>query len=78
MAKLMQAEYVGAKQAMAENNLPVISITIDSVNEKSVGQLIIFFELLTALMGSVLEVNPFDQPGVELGKIYTKQILSNG
>jgi glucose-6-phosphate isomerase len=76
MSELMQAEYIGAKKAMSENNLPVISISLDSVNEKSLGQLIIYFELLTALMGEVLEINPFDQPGVEQGKVYTKQILS--
>ena len=61
---------------MTENNLPIIHLSIEELNEKSLGALIIFFELLTALMGEVLEINPFDQPGVELGKIYTKQILS--
>lgn len=73
---LMSAEFIGAKKAMTENDLPIIHLSIDELNEKSLGELIIFFELLTALMGEVLEINPFDQPGVELGKIYTKQILS--
>jgi len=77
MAELMAAEFEGAKKAMTENELPVISLVINELNEKSLGELIIFFELLTALMGEVLEINPFDQPGVEIGKVYTKQILSS-
>ena len=76
LESLMSAEFIGAKRAMTENKLPIIHLSINELNEKSLGELIIFFELLTALMGEVLEINPFDQPGVELGKIYTKQILS--
>ena len=77
LSDLMNAEFKGALTAMAENNLPLVHLSINKVNEKSLGELIIFFELLTAFMGEVLEINPFDQPGVELGKVYTKQILSD-
>lgn len=76
LEELMSAEFTGAKKAMTENDLPIVSLTIEELNEKTLGSLIIFFELLTALMGEVMRINPFDQPGVELGKIYTKQILS--
>jgi len=34
------------------------------------GALILFFESLTALMADYLMIDPFDQPGVEAGKIY--------
>jgi glucose-6-phosphate isomerase len=76
LENLMSAEFEGAKKAMTENNLPLVSLAIEQLNEQTLGSLIIFFELLTALMGEIMEINPFDQPGVELGKVYTKQILS--
>ena len=76
MHQLMTAEYLGATRAMEENELPQLRIKINEISEESIGQLIIFFELLTALVGTKQNLNPFDQPGVELGKVYTKEILS--
>ena len=45
-------------------------------NEQSLGELFCFFILETILLGRALNVNPFDQPSVELIKIETKKILS--
>lgn len=76
LAQLMKAELAGTIKALKENNRPVIHIAIDKVDEYHVGALILFFESLTALMGNYLEVDPFDQPGVEIGKIYAFQFLN--
>ena len=35
------------------------------MDEESIGELIYFFELACAMSGSILKVNPFNQPGVE-------------
>ena len=54
-----------------------ITIKIQENNEYYIGQLILFFESLTALMGHYLEIDPFNQPGVELGKKYAFEYIKN-
>jgi len=55
----------GTIAAHVDGNVPNIKITIPELNEYYLGQLIYFFEKTCALSGYLLEVNPFDQPGVE-------------
>ena len=38
---------------------------MDKLDEENLGQVIYFFEKACAMSGSILEVNPFNQPGVE-------------
>lgn len=75
--QLMQAEFNGTLKALAENKRDYIHLVIDHNNEEHLAQLIIFFESLTALMGDYLNINPFDQPGVELGKKYAYEWLNS-
>ena len=44
-------------------------------NEETLGELFVFFMLETILLGRALNVNPYDQPSVELIKKETKKIL---
>ena len=69
----MEAEFFGAKQTLIDCEKPVFHIEINSLNEESLGKLIMFFELLTVAQGHLLNIDPFNQPGVESGKIYTKK-----
>jgi glucose-6-phosphate isomerase len=57
--------YLGTRQAHHDGGVPVISLHVDSVTEGSVGALIYFFEVATAVYVYNLGENPFDQPGVE-------------
>ena len=54
--------------AHREGGIPVSEITIPTLDEKSLGALIYFFELSCALSAKLSGVNPFDQPGVEAYK----------
>lgn len=56
---------LGTEQAHRTGGLPVIKISIPELNERNLGALIYFFEYACALSGLLLDVNPFDQPGVE-------------
>jgi glucose-6-phosphate isomerase len=56
---------LGTEQAHKAGGLPVIKISIPELNERNLGALIYFFEYACALSGLLLDVNPFDQPGVE-------------
>ena len=54
--------------AHVDGGVPNIRIAIPAVNANVLGQLIYFFEMGCALSGYMLEVNPFNQPGVEAYK----------
>ena len=55
----------GTIEAHVDGNVPNILITMQELNEETLGQLIYFFELACAMSGKILGVNPFNQPGVE-------------
>ncbi|MGM0459344.1 MAG: glucose-6-phosphate isomerase [Bacteroidota bacterium] len=55
----------GTYQAHVEGGVPVVQIGIEKLNEQQLGRLIYFYELFTAIYVYMLEVNPFNQPGVE-------------
>ncbi len=59
---------LGTMLAHEDGGVPVIRIVIPEVSAHVLGQLIYFFEMACALSGYMLEVNPFDQPGVEAYK----------
>jgi glucose-6-phosphate isomerase len=59
---------LGTILAHVDGGVPNIRISIPSINEETIGQLIYFFEFSCALSGYTLGVNPFDQPGVEAYK----------
>ena len=54
--------------AHVSGNVPNILIEIEDISEKSFGQLIYFFELACAMSAYLIEVDPFNQPGVETYK----------
>ena len=58
----------GTILAHNDGNVPIISITIPTLDEFYIGQMIYFFEMACATSGYILDVNPFDQPGVEAYK----------
>jgi glucose-6-phosphate isomerase len=55
----------GTREAHEAGGVPVITIRLNRLDATTLGGLIYFFELATALYGYALGVNPFDQPGVE-------------
>ena len=59
---------LGTMLAHEDGGVPVIRIVIPKVSAFVLGQLIYFFEMACAVSGYLLEVNPFDQPGVEAYK----------
>ncbi|HOT75027.1 MAG TPA: glucose-6-phosphate isomerase [Candidatus Wallbacteria bacterium] len=57
--------YEGTRLAHLEGGVPNMTITLPELNEYYLGQLIYFYEKAVAISGYMIEVNPFDQPGVE-------------
>lgn len=65
----------GTIKAHVDGGVPNILITMDVLNAHTMGQLIYFFEKACAVSGMILEVNPFNQPGVEKYKTNMFKLL---
>jgi glucose-6-phosphate isomerase len=58
----------GTRMAHVDGKVPNLRLIVPKVDENNLGQLIYFFEFSCALGGYLLDINPFDQPGVEAYK----------
>lgn len=63
-------------QALKTENISIDLIELDSFDAWHFGYLIFYYELLTSACGIMLGINTYNQPGVELGKLLLKKILS--
>ncbi len=66
--ELLNAECDATMESVSNEEVPVDMITLDRVDERNIGELILYYELLTSLVGSMLHIDTYDQPGVERGK----------
>ena len=69
LKELFQAERDGTRIALTEAGRPNATLALEQVDAHGIGQLIYLLELSVALMGEHYDINAFDQPGVEAGKI---------
>ena len=65
----------GTIKAHSEGDVPNIVIHVNRLNEETMGELIYFFEKACAMSAELLEVNPFNQPGVEKYKTNMFKLL---
>jgi len=76
LSQLMEAEFKGTLRALEEDKRPFVSLKIPNINWETLIELVLFFETLTVLMGQHLNLDPFNQPGVEAGKKYAFEFLA--
>ena len=69
------SQKLATENVFQKKNIPFRSFTIFKRDEKTLGELFSFFILETILIGKMLNLNPYDQPAVELIKNETKKIL---
>ncbi len=73
--ELIKAEEIATRAALTKQSRPNCTISIPEISEHTVGQLFYMLELATAYIGELFEINAFDQPGVELGKVLTYGLM---
>ncbi|WP_440678661.1 glucose-6-phosphate isomerase [Candidatus Pelagibacter sp. HIMB1611] len=73
---IIYAQKLATENVFKNKKIPFRSFEILKRDEKTLGELFTFFILETILLGRALNINPFDQPAVELIKTETKKILS--
>ncbi len=75
VSNIIYAQKKATENVFNQKKIPFRSFEIVRRDEKALGELFCFFILETILLGKLLNVNPFDQPAVELIKKETKKIL---
>jgi len=75
MNELIRAEQRATELALTQSGKPNCAIRLKKVDEESVGALLYLLEMQTAYAGELYNVNAFDQPGVELGKVFTYGLM---
>jgi glucose-6-phosphate isomerase len=71
LGELLDVERQATAGALARRGRPNMTMTCDTLDAWHVGSMLMMLAISTVIAGALYEVNPLDQPGVELGKRYT-------
>jgi glucose-6-phosphate isomerase len=72
---LVDAEARATADTLAKHKRPVRRIHVPKVDERSMGALFMHFMLETIITGRLMQIDPFDQPAVEEGKVLARKYL---
>ena len=75
LSNIIYAQMKATENVFKRKKIPFRSFEIKKRDEKTLGELFCFFILETILIGKSLNLNPYDQPAVELIKNETKKLL---
>jgi len=75
LSNIMYAQKIATEKIFQKKKIPFRSFEIKKRDEKTLGEIFCFFILETILLGKSLNVNPYDQPSVELIKKETRKLL---
>jgi len=75
MSVLLDSEKKATEYALLQDERPCLTVLFDKVNAHTVGQFIYLFEVTTSFVGALFNINPYDQPAVELGKEATFALM---
>ncbi len=73
--RLLGAEQAATAHALLKHGKPNYTITMPRLDARALGELLQFLMWQTALMGELTFIDTYDQPGVELGKVYTYALM---
>ena len=75
--QLIDAEFRGTQYALLRAGRMSQTIVLPEVSAHTIGQLIFMLEIATAYMGELLDIDAFNQPGVEESKVASYAVLGN-
>lgn len=75
LEELLDAERAASAEALRLRGRPNATLHLPRVDEEALGQLFMLFQIATVYAGALYDVNPLDQPGVELGKRLTYGLM---
>ncbi len=77
LSTLLNSEKLGTEYALIQSQRPCLTVLFPEISAYTVGQFIYLFEVATSYMGSLLNINTYDQPAVELGKEATFALMGH-
>lgn len=75
ISEVMRAEFEGTLFALKRSKRPIVRFELSSLSEYQMGYLLMFYMISVVVMAKLLEINPYGQPAVEIGKKYASEIL---
>jgi glucose-6-phosphate isomerase len=75
LSGVLMNELKGVELALAINKRPSFRVTLDKIDEFNLGELSFMCMEAVAVLGMLLKINPFDQPGVEKGKRFAYLLM---
>ena len=75
LGTLLHAEMLATQAALIDSQRPCLTLWLERIDEATIGQSIILWQAATVIMGRLLNINPYDQPAVQLGKEYTFALM---
>lgn len=75
--ELFQAERRGTLEALVTRQRPVITMTMDKLDAATLGEMLVILEASVSFLAELFDLDAYDQPGVELSKKLTRQILTS-
>ncbi len=75
LANIHSANFEATKQALINRDLPVRTVILKDLSARTIGALVAHSMLEVIMLGHIMQVNPFNQPGVELIKTKSRQIV---
>jgi glucose-6-phosphate isomerase len=75
LADLLEAERRATAEALRRAGRASATLEVDRLDARSLGELLMLFQMATVFAGALYGVDPLDQPGVEAGKVLTYGLL---
>ena len=75
LGRLMDAERWATAEALRQSGRPNMTLEIEHLGASTLGELFMLMSVATVYAGALYDVNPLDQPGVELGKQLTYGLM---
>ena len=76
LGKLLNSELKATEAALLTSKVPSLKIGLNTLDEYSLGQLFMLFQYIVPIIGLSVNINPFDQPGVEEAKEYAYGMMN--
>ena len=75
--ELMNTELNATMLSLYDHNKPTILLDLSAIDEAHIGELIMTMQIAVAYMGELMDIDAYNQPGVEQVKSYTYELISN-
>lgn len=75
LGDVLAAEAEATRLGLEQNQISITNLSLTDLGPRSVGYLLMFWQLVVGTLGEAMDIDAFNQPGVELGKRLAKEIL---